>query len=38
MAANKHIYCDKPLTATLVEAEQVGAALPAYKGTSQMAL
>ncbi len=36
--ANKHIYCDKPLTATLAEAEQVAAALPAYRGTSQMTL
>lgn len=35
---NKHIYCDKPLTATLAEAEQVAAALPAYRGVSQMTL
>jgi predicted dehydrogenase len=38
MAANKHIYCDKPLTATLEQAERVAAALPAYRGTSQMTL
>ena len=38
MKAGKHIYCDKPLTATLAEAEQVAALLPAYKGTSQMTL
>ncbi|HQE29112.1 MAG TPA: Gfo/Idh/MocA family oxidoreductase, partial [Phycisphaerae bacterium] len=38
MAAGKHIYCDKPLTATLEEAERVAAALPAYTGTSQMTL
>jgi len=38
MKAGKHIYCDKPLTATLAEAEQVAALLPSYKATSQMAL
>lgn len=38
IAGGKHIYCDKPLTATLAEAEQVAAALPAYRGTSQMTL
>jgi predicted dehydrogenase len=38
MAAGKHIYCDKPLTATVQEAEQVAADLPAYGGTSQMTL
>lgn len=32
----KHIYCDKPLTATLAEAEAVGALLPTYRGTAQM--
>ena len=36
MAAQKHIYCDKPLTATLAEALQIEAALPAYRGTAQM--
>jgi predicted dehydrogenase len=30
------IYCDKPLTATLAEAEQIGAALGAYRGAAQM--
>jgi len=38
MAHDKHIYCDKPLTATLAEAEAVAAALPAYRGTAQMTL
>jgi predicted dehydrogenase len=38
MAAGKHIYCDKPLTATPAEAERVAAALPGYRGTSQMTL
>jgi predicted dehydrogenase len=38
MAHGKHIYCDKPLTATLAEAEAVVAALPGYHGTAQMTL
>ncbi len=38
IAAGKHIYCDKPLTATLAEAERVAAALEGYNGTSQMTL
>jgi predicted dehydrogenase len=38
MAAGKHIYCDKPLTATLAEAEEVAAALPGYRGVGMMAL
>ena len=38
MSHNKHIYCDKPLTATLAEAEQIGQALAEYKGVHQMTL
>ncbi len=38
LAHGKHIYCDKPLTATLAEAEEIAAALPAYAGTAQMTL
>lgn len=38
MAHGKHIYCDKPLTATMAEAEDIEAALPAYTGTAQMTL
>jgi predicted dehydrogenase len=38
MAHGKHIYCDKPLTATLAEAGEIRAALPAYRGTAQMTL
>jgi predicted dehydrogenase len=38
MAHQKQIYCDKPLTATLAEAEAVERALPSYKGTAQMTL
>lgn len=34
----KHIYCDKPLTATLDEALQIREALKTYKGISQMTL
>jgi len=34
----KHIYCEKPLTATLAEAQDVAQALPAYQGISQMTL
>lgn len=36
--ANKHIYCDKPLTATVEEANRVAAALSDYRATSQMTL
>ncbi len=35
---NKHIYCDKPLTATYDEAMQIKEALKDYKGISQMTL
>jgi predicted dehydrogenase len=38
MRHQKHIYCDKPLTATLAEAEEIAAALPEYRGTAQMTL
>ena len=36
IGSNKHIYCDKPLTADLAEAEQVAAALDGYTATAQM--
>jgi predicted dehydrogenase len=36
MAHGKHIYCDKPLTATLAEAEEIATVLAAYRGTAQM--
>ena len=32
----KHIYCDKPMVATLAEAEEVRAALAGYRGIAQM--
>jgi levoglucosan dehydrogenase len=38
MAHGKHIYCDKPLVATLSEAEAIEAALAGYTGTAQMTL
>jgi len=38
MRHNKHIYCDKPLTATMAEASEVEAALGSYTGTAQMTL
>ncbi len=34
----KHIYCDKPLTATWDEAQQIKEALKNYRGISQMTL
>jgi len=36
IAHQKHIYCDKPLVATLDEARQIAAALADYRGTAQM--
>lgn len=36
MAAGKHIYCDKPLVSTAAEADQIEAALAAYRGVGQM--
>ncbi len=36
MAHQKHIYCDKPLVATVEEARQIAAALHDYRGTAQM--
>ena len=35
---NKHIYCDKPLSATLDEAMQIKDALKNYRGIAQMTL
>jgi predicted dehydrogenase len=37
IAAGKSIYCDKPLTVTLQEADEVGAALAGWKGIGQVA-
>lgn len=36
--AGKHIYCEKPLAATLDGARAVGAKLASYRGTGQMVL
>lgn len=36
MAHGKHVYCDKPLTATLVESLEIEKALAAYTGINQM--
>ena len=36
MRHQKHVYCDKPLVATMDEAEEVRAALKDYRGTAQM--
>jgi predicted dehydrogenase len=38
MEAGKHIYCDKPLTATCAEAETVRRAMAGWKGIGQMTL
>jgi predicted dehydrogenase len=38
MAAGKHIYCDKPLTATCGESETVQRAMAGWKGIGQMTL
>ncbi len=38
MKAGKHIYCDKPVTANLDEAEKLEALLPGYKGVAQVVL
>ncbi len=38
MAHGKHIYCDKPLTATMKEAEAISAARSGYQATAQMTL
>ena len=38
MAANKHIYVDKPVTASLDQAQRIADMLGAYKGTGQVAL
>ena len=38
IVANKHIYCDKPLTVNDEEAEEVAQALHGYKGIAQMTL
>ena len=37
IAAGKHIYCEKPLVATLAEADEIAALLPAFHGVSRMA-
>jgi len=36
MQHGKHIYCDKPLVATMAEAEEIRSALAHYRGTAQM--
>ncbi len=36
IAHQKHVYCDKPLVATMAEAQEVRAALDDYRGVGQM--
>jgi predicted dehydrogenase len=38
MRAGKHIYCEKPVTANLPEAEELAAMLPDYGGRAQVVL
>jgi len=38
IAAGKHIYVDKPVTASLEEADELDGLLAGYKGTAQVAL
>jgi len=38
MRRQKHIYCDKPLVATMAEAEEIRTLLKDYRGTAQMTL
>ncbi len=38
IAAGKHVYCDKPVTASLEEADKLAEMLPGYRGTAQVAL
>ena len=38
MRHQKHIYCDKPLVATMAEAEEIRTAMADYQGTAQMTL
>jgi len=38
IANGKHIYCDKPLTQNVADAEKIGRALENYRGIGQMTL
>jgi len=38
MRLQKHVYVDKPVTASLEEAERIAAMLPEYRGVAQVAL